>query len=216
MVNGKVCNSTHYMMQPGDVVEPAPGSIPLFETFLRRRLANNTFVLKKSKDPTARKQLPSPRTPTIKGSFDRIVADGEAASASYRRLPPPKLGRGEASASDDSSSDVADDAPVDGWPAARQAQLDAIVPNLLSALSGDGSGLSAEMARRRGEVSVHAAPQQPDAAATAASLVWQPPTTASAAGENEPAKVLMTVDRGRLRKLLLGLLALRPGKDVPF
>ena len=74
--------------------------------------------------------------------------------------------------------------------------------------------MSAEMARRRGEVSVHAAPQQPDAAATAASLVWQPPTTASAAGE--PAKVLMTVDRGRLRKLLLGLLALRPGKDVPF
>ena len=44
MVNGRVCNSTHRLLDPGDIIEPAPGSRPLFERLSRRRLANNATV----------------------------------------------------------------------------------------------------------------------------------------------------------------------------
>ena len=90
MVNGKITNSTHYLMKPGDVVEPAPGSLPLFERFLRRRLANNSFVFAKDGQPSPQKQIAPPKTPTIQANFGQLLADGAAVAATYRRLPPPR------------------------------------------------------------------------------------------------------------------------------
>ena len=213
--------STHYLMRPGDIVEPAPGSEALFLRNARRRLANNNFVFKKDGPPSAGRQLASRRSPLVSADFERIMADGEAVGESYRRLPPARTGGHAASASDQGGGGD-DDAVAtgkSGWPAARQAQLDAIVPSLVCALAGKGSAIEGEMAKRRGEVSVLAPPSPPAATKPPpATLAWQAPGAASA---GETPKALLHLDRTRLRKLMLGLLALRPlggkeGKDTPF
>ena len=150
LVNGKVCVSTHYLMRPGDIVEPAPGSEALFLRNARRRLANNNFVFKKDGPPSAGRQLASRRSPLVSADFERIMADGEAVGESYRRLPPARTGGHAASASDQGGGGD-DDAVAtgkSGWPAARQAQLDAIVPSLVCALAGKGSAIEGEMASR--------------------------------------------------------------------
>ena len=213
MVNGKITNSTHYLMKPGDVVEPAPGSLPLFERFLRRRLANNSFVFAKDGQPSPQKQIAPPKTPTIQANFGQLLADGAAVAATYRRLPPPREaggggGGGGAAASASGGASATAAAPLLTWPAGRQAQLDAIVPSLLVALAGEGSGLASEVAKRRGELSVVAPPQpaRRGTAPPAATLAWQPDAPPTGSG----SKALLTLDRVRLRRLLLGLLALRP------
>ena len=86
MVNGKICNSTHTLLRPGDIVEPAPGALALFERFLRRRLANNTFVFKKESPPTPPKQLAPPKSPLIRANFDGLLADGGAVGSTYVRF----------------------------------------------------------------------------------------------------------------------------------
>jgi hypothetical protein len=106
-------------------------------------------------------------------------------------------GRSSHHSSSSSSSEVAQ-----AWPAARQAQLDAIVPAVLGALAADGCPLAAEMATRRGELSVRAAAQPRGAAAPQAMLAWTP------SGSDVGSSVL-TLNRGALRRLLLGLLAVR-------
>ena len=47
MVNGKMVNSTHYILKPGDIVEPnkAPQTLAVWKRMMARRLANNTFVI---------------------------------------------------------------------------------------------------------------------------------------------------------------------------
>ena len=218
LVNGKVVNSTHYLLKPGDVLEPRPGSEHIWFRNARRRLANNNFVFKKDGPPSKVKQLTasgSNRTPMVSGELDALAADGARMGAAYRRLPPPR------SATDDDAP-LYGDAPAAskpaGWPAARQAQLDAIVPAMVCALAGEGTAIEAGMAKRRTEVTV-LAPPGPASAATLppATLAWQPPTAA----DGEAPKALLSLDRSRLRKLMLGLLALRPlggssGRDSPF
>jgi ribosomal protein S4 len=209
MVNGRVVRQTHRILEPGDIVEPAPKSVDLFKRFMKRRLANNTFVFQKDGAPPTLRALEGPGRGAVKADRDALLRDGAAVADSYRRLPLPRdpstlgtaaadeSGRSSHHSSSSSSSEVAQ-----AWPAARQAQLDAIVPAVLGALAADGCPLAAEMATRRGELSVRAAAQPRGAAAPQAMLAWTP------SGSDVGSSVL-TLNRGALRRLLLGLLAVR-------
>ncbi len=211
MVNGQVVKKTHTVLQPGDIVEPAPSSLHIFKRLMKRRLANNTFVFQKDGAPPMPRALQGPELGAVKADRDALLRDGAAVAASYRRLPPPRdLAHAGLVAADETggissshgSSSSSSSEVAQAWPAVRQAQLDAIVPAVLGALAADGSTLAAEMATRRGELSVRAAAQPRGAAAPPATLAWTPP------GCDEASSVL-TLDRGALRRLMLGLLAVR-------
>ena len=214
MVNGRVVNQTHRILEPGDIVEPAPKSVDLFKRFMKRRLANNTFVFQKDGAPPTLRALEGPGRGAVKADRDVLLRDGAAVADSYRRLPLPRdlstfgtaaadeSGRSSQHSSSNSSNSSNSSEVAQAWPAARQAQLDAIVPAVLGALAAEGSPLAAEMATRRGELSVRAAAQPRGAAAPQAMLAWTPP------GSDAGSSVL-TLNRGALRRLLLGLLAVR-------
>ena len=190
MVNGRVCNSTHRLLRPGDVVEPVPreSSRHVIKTLFRRRLANNTFVLKK-----AAASRPAVAAGATERKFtEAAMRDGLALAESYRRLPPPDAADGGGASSP-------------SLPAQAARDLDEVLPALVQAL-GDGRGLADALAARRGEVRVLAPAQEPGSPPPPATLVWDP----ARGGEGE-GTALMTLNRAATRRLLLGLLALRPG-----
>lgn len=207
MVNGKVCIKTHTVLEPGDIVEPAPNSMHIFKRLMKRRLANNTFVFRKEGGP------PQPRKPfgprAVNANREALLRDGALVARSYRRLPlpldPMAVSEEEGSRGAVGCAELSSEA-AQAWPAARQAQLDVIVPSVLGALAAEGSALGAEMATRRGELSVRAAAQAHGAAAPPATLAWMPPGAAE-----EGASAVLALDRVALRRLLLGLLAIKSG-----
>ena len=198
LVNGRVANSTHTVLDPGDVVEPRPGSLHIFKRMMRRRLANNNFVFQKDAAPSPPKVAEAPVQSAVTADIEALLRDGAEVVASYRRLPPP---RGALPADALVGVDGGADA---GAEATRQSQLDEIVPALVAGLAGDGSRLASEVSRRPQLASAIAPPGQ-----RTATLAWR-----SAAepehGRTATAQSLLTIDRGALRRTLLGLLALRP------
>jgi hypothetical protein len=206
LVNGEIVNSTHKLLKPGDIIEPKPGSMHIFKRMMARRLANNTFVMLKEGPAPQPPQLKPVSTRAVEADFGALLRDGEAVAESYRRLPMPKgaATRAVAGAAGSRSAGGTEAARGTYWPAARQAQLDAIVPGLLAGLGGDGSRLAGEMGKRRGELSVVMPPATGGGGSKPATLAWRPEV-----GE-ATARALLTLDRVALRKLLLGLLALRP------
>lgn len=213
MVNGRVVNSTHRLLMPGDIVEPTPRAKPLFKAMMMRRLANNTFVLKKDRPPTvpAGPKIDAKSSRGVIANFDHVLHDGAAVSDSYRRLPPPRdaSSGGEAA---EAAGAVGGGAPAGGGFSGRtqQSSLDAIVPAVLASLAGDGSGLAAEVTNRRPELRVHAPEQRPGKAAPKAVLAWDAKAGSTGGASTDAAKALLTLDRVALRRLMLGLLALRP------
>ena len=214
MVNGRIMNSTHYILKPGDIVEPSKGpqSLGVWKRMMKRRLANNTFVIVRPDgtvigSPTTRARAPerSERSKAVTADLDALLRDSALLRESYRRLPLPG---GGAAGGGGGSSSLASGAR---WPAARQAELDTIVPSLLSALAGEGTPLASALRAGRPEIRVLAPPQRPGGAPTKAVVAWQPGASGEAGVEEGP-KVLMTLDRIRLRRLLLGLLALHPAR----
>ena len=218
MVNGKMVNSTHYILKPGDIVEPnkAPQTLAVWKRMMARRLANNTFVIasrngEDDRDGGRRPQrnyAPSGGPPQkgVSADFDALMRDGAILRDSYRRWSMP-------SDSSSSSSTLTASSPATGGASAGGTsvggtQLNAIVPALLSSLVGDETTLAATVRARRPELSVVAPLQSPGSDAPNAILQWQP--------ANEPnAKQLVSLDRVALRRLMLGLLALRPAGSQP-
>lgn len=217
LLNGKICTSTHTLLKPGDIVEPTQRALPLFKQLMHRRLANNNFVLRKDRAPSTAKILKGPVPPAISVDRTALFRDGAAIGASYRRLPPPRDSTAAAAAPSDgdslSSSSVAEGGEDDEsasaqiWPAARQKQLDTIMLSVLGALAGEDSALASETTRHRYELSVRAAAQQRGQPAPSATLGWR--AEGSAASDAR----LLTIDRIAMRRTLLALLALRPGKQ---
>lgn len=213
MVNGLTEVSTGRILKPGDIVEPnrrngSVDSTGLWKRMAQRRMANNTFVLYKGKGEfyETPKQRKPKQTMGVTANFEALLSDGAKIRDSYRRLPPPIDGGGATSSSggDGAAAGLALQVPSDGsWPAFRQSQLDAIVPAVVSSLVGD-SPLAAEVAKR--SLHVVAPAQLPGRPAPRATIAWSPP-----GASRDEAKALVTLDRVAVRRLLLGLLALRPG-----
>ena len=202
LVNGETENSTHRLLKPGDIVEPASRSYDLFKRLFRRRLANNTFVFKREGTRSAVKPLRGTPGPAIKIDRSALMADGATVAESYRRLPlPARFGGSGATPAVGSPGDAR---AAQAWPAARQAELDVIVPSVLSALVPEESALTVELERCKGELSVRAAAQQSGSPAPPLTLAWSPPEG------NLPDRSVVEVNRVALRRMLLGLLALRP------
>ena len=127
MVNGWVVNSSHWRLNPGDIVEPnrrKPGSVEVWKQKALRRLANNTFVLSKGDgDGRSRGGPRSREAPGITADFDALLRDGAAVHGSYRRLPPPKDAGASFDDADNGDAAAAGAAASPSpWPAARQAQ----------------------------------------------------------------------------------------------
>ena len=217
MVNGKICNSTHYILKPGDIVEPSktPHALGVWKRMMNRRLANNTFVIVRP-DGTV---IGGPRKVSgsntsrfaplkaITADLDKLLRDSALVRESYRRLPRPG-GGGSSGGGGSGGGGLASGAR---WPAARQAELDTIVPALLTALAGEGTPLASALRAGTPAIRVIAPPQRPAGAPSKAVVAWQPGANGEAAADESP-KVLMTLDRVRLRRLLLGLLALNPAR----
>ena len=189
LVNGRVCNRSGMLLRPMDVVEPKPSSIPLFKRLIRARLATNTFVLADERKAgagarggaggDAERSAPA----AAKYDLDRLRADAPSRPPAGRTLPPPEA-RGAAAASEaDAATSVA--SPL----------LEPLVLSLLGALGGQH--LASELTRRRGELSVRSLPGR------------GPVNVALQQGAPNEPKLVASVDRMRLRRLLLGLLAVR-------
>ena len=203
LVNGRRVVSTHTLLKPGDIVEPHPNSRHIFHRFAKRRLANNTFVLARggggdgggARDRSRMQRPASPVRPKeVVADFDGLLRDGGLLASSYARLPPPK----------DTTACAEVAGSASGAGRLHQSQLDALVPALVAGLAGEGSGLAQSLERHRGELSVRAPPQAADDAAPPVTLAWHPQ------GADETARAVATLDRVALRRLMLGILALRP------
>lgn len=202
MVNGKVVNSTHRLLKPGDIVEPIQraDSLAILKRMFRRRLANNTFVLKKEGPAADRAAHASgARAAELEFTPDAL-RDGLALAESYRRLPPPP----SPSAPHASSSSSSSAATQLGPNARAQAQLDAALPALVQALGADTRLAAALGQMEQTELHAHTPAQAAGAAAPPATLVWRRPFS------SDEASSLLTLNRVATRRLLLGLLALRP------
>ena len=142
LVNGRVANSTHTVLDPGDVVEPRPGSLHIFKRMMRRRLANNNFVFQKDAAPSPPKVAEAPVQSAVTADIEALLRDAAEVVASYRRLPPPRA------PSQRTLLSASTAAPTRAR-ATRQSQLDEIVPALVAGLAGDGSRLASEVASGR-------------------------------------------------------------------
>ena len=210
MVNGRVVVSTHTILKPGDIVEPAPHSTELFKGLMKRRLANNNFVFQKEGTPPSPTQaLTGADRGAVRAERGMLLRDGASVGASYRRLPPPRGGGTSFAAGSQATMAPATDigsADAQLWPGARQSQLDTIVLTLLAKFAPEGSFLASEAISRRHELSVRAAAQMTTSSAPAAALAWTPQNVDS-------ASEVLSIDRVALRRVLLGLLATRPGSS---
>ena len=208
MVNGKIHNSTHYLLKPGDIVEPTPRAKHIFKRLMQRRLANNNFVFLKERAPSTPPS--AARRSTARGvsaDFRSLLADGDAVTSSYRRLPLPR--ELASPASGPSAAWESDGTGARAWSMKQQEQLDDVVLGVLTGLAGDDSAFSDWLLKHRSELRVHAPPLLPNGDAPPLTLTWFP-SAADGTGDSRPAQKLLTIDRVVLRGVLLGLLALRP------
>ena len=198
LVNGRVAKLPGLLLKPQDIVEPAPHAVPLFKRMIRQRLETNTFrlvgegsggVAGFARQSASAAVSQGERAPDAAGAvhdydLDKLRQDAQrSAPPAARRMP----------------------AAAEATPAAPAAREDALAPMLspllLSLLGVIGEGpLGATLRRSRDELHVAC----PGGLATSPlDVVWRSP------GASE-SKLLARLDRVRVRRLLLGLLALQP------